>query len=45
MRSIRASLVDVHGILGAILTPMPPVRFASFNILNHSDHFCMSSQF
>ena len=36
MRSIRAFLVDVHGVLSAIPTPMPHVNFASLNIFYHS---------
>jgi len=36
MRSIRASLVDIQGVLCAILTPMPRVNFASLNIFYHS---------
>jgi hypothetical protein len=32
-------LVDVYGILSAVLAPMPPVNFASSNILHHSNHF------
>jgi hypothetical protein len=31
-------LVDVHGILRAVLTPMPIIRFASPNVLNQSDN-------
>ena len=44
-RSTRASCVDVHGILCAILAPMPFVGFTSFNIIYHSYHFYMSFQF
>ena len=36
IRSIRASLVDVEGILGAIFTPMPSVRRGSLNVLHHT---------
>jgi len=36
MRSIRASLVDINGVLCAILAPMPRVNFASLNIFYHS---------
>jgi hypothetical protein len=37
-RSIGASLVGVHGILCAVLAPMPVVRVASLNVLHHSCH-------
>ena len=37
MRSIKASLVDIHRILCAVLTPMPLVKVASLNILNHTN--------
>jgi len=30
---VRASCIDIHGILGTILAPMPIVNFASFNII------------
>jgi len=36
MWSLRASLVDVQGILRAVLAPMPSVRFGSLNILHHT---------
>jgi len=45
MRSIRASLVDVHGVLCAIPTPMPFVSFASLNVFYHSYQLFMSFQF
>ena len=32
-------LVDVDGVLCAVLAPMPPVALTSPNVLYHSDHF------
>ena len=36
-------LVDVHGILCAVLTPVPVVILASPNILHHFYHFSLVS--
>jgi hypothetical protein len=35
-RSVEASLVGVHGILCAVLAPVPVVSVASLNVLHHS---------
>ncbi len=35
LRSVKASLVDVLGMLCAILAPMPSVRWGSLKILYH----------
>ena len=34
----RSLLVNIHGVLRAVFAPMPPVPFASPNILNQSHH-------
>jgi hypothetical protein len=41
--STRASQINVHRILCAVLAPMPFVSFASFNILYHSYQFSIAS--
>jgi hypothetical protein len=38
VRFFGGFLVDVHRILCAVLAPMPIIRFASPNVLNHSGH-------
>lgn len=37
-RLFSCFLVDVEGVLCAVLAPVPFVSLASPNILNHSDH-------